>query len=75
MQALEFNYLSKAQVLKTLNVSERTLENLVREQKFPPGVKLGRSVYWSPSVIQQWLDAQFANQLAFAEKPKRRMTR
>ncbi len=33
--------LKKEQVCKTLGISERTLENFVRNNKFPPPVRVG----------------------------------
>lgn len=68
-------YLTKTAVLETLAISERNLENIVREQKFPPGVKIGKKLYWSREVIEMWLEAQFAKQLDFKTSSRRSMSR
>lgn len=46
--------LKKADVCKLLGISPRTLDNLVRDQKFPPGVRIGRWTHWSPSAIDHY---------------------
>ncbi len=54
--------LKKEQVCKTLGISERTLENFVRDNKFPPPVRVGKWCFWSPKVIDNWLQRQFSAQ-------------
>lgn len=68
-------YLSKTAVLEMLEISERGLENIVREQRFPPGVKIGKKLFWTPDVVKSWLDAQFAKQLEFKPPMRRSMSR
>lgn len=68
-------YLSKSAVLEMLEISERNLENIVKSQRFPPGVRIGKKLYWAPEIVQSWLDTQFAAQLEFKPPIRRSMTR
>lgn len=68
-------YLSKSAVLEILEISERSLENIVREQRFPPGVKIGKKLFWTNDVVKSWLDDQFAKQLEFKPPIRRSMSR
>ena len=54
--------LTKPQVCELLSLSPRGLENLVRANEFPPPVRIGRYVYWSPLAVQEWQRALFAAQ-------------
>lgn len=72
---LSSRYLSKAAVLNMLEISERNLENSIREQRFPPGVKIGKKLFWTHEVVQLWLDEKFANQLQFKPSSRRTMSR
>eukprot|EP01036_Dinobryon_divergens_P015000 gene15000-20289_t len=62
-----FNYLNKSEVHEILNISERTLENMIRDQQFPRGVRIGKTVYWTPNIVQAWLDAKFKAQEQLAK--------
>lgn len=72
---LSARYLSKAAVLSMLEISERNLENIVREQSFPPGVRIGKKLFWAHEVVQSWLDDKFASQLQFKPSSRRTMSR
>ncbi|MDO8450360.1 MAG: DNA-binding protein [Rhodoferax sp.] len=58
-------YLKKAEVCAQLGISARTLENLVLANKFPKGVPMGKWAFWSPKVLQDWRQRQFAVQEAW----------
>ena len=62
--------LSKDAVLGLLGVSDRTLEKLVRQGKFPPPLRLGKTVRWAESVVHRWLQAQLEAQFSW-ESPRR----
>lgn len=69
--SLDFKMLTKKDVLAILSISERTLENMVDGQTFPPAVKIGQRVYWRPEAVNLWLEAKFNEQMKFF-KPGRR---
>lgn len=54
--------LDKQQVARTLGISIRTVDNLVKAGDFPPGVRLGRFLYWSMRTVATWRRNQFASQ-------------
>jgi len=54
--------LGKADLCTRLNVSERTIENLVKQGNFPPPVRIGKYVYWSETAIVKWQERLFAAQ-------------
>ena len=56
------NLLKKAEVCGELGISPRTLENLVKARKFPPGVRVGKWCFWSIKVLENWRRRQFALQ-------------
>ena len=62
--------LGKVEVMSLLDVSDRTLEKLVRARRFPPPLRLGKTVRWAESVVQQWLLNKLEAQLSW-EPPKR----
>ena len=47
-------YLTYPQVAELLQVSERTIQNLVRDQKIPH-VKIGRATRFHPVDIEKWM--------------------
>jgi predicted DNA-binding transcriptional regulator AlpA len=55
----------KAAVCDLLNISSRTLENMVKAGKFPPPVRLGKQVYWSEVAVQKWQVRLFSAQDAW----------
>ncbi len=54
--------LNKAQLCKRLTLSSRTVENMVREGRFPPPVRIGKQVYWSAKAVAGWQKALFTAQ-------------
>lgn len=54
--------LNKKSLTERLGVSTRTVENLVAAGQFPPGVRIGRFVYWSETVVEAWQKRLFAVQ-------------
>jgi len=54
--------LDKQQAARTLGISIRTVDNLVKAGDFPPGVRIGRFLYWSQRTIATWRRNQFASQ-------------
>jgi len=65
--------LEKSDVIKRLGVSERTLENLMKDRKFPRGLKLGKNAKWDEAAVELWLAQALAPQLAWSppKKPSR----
>ena len=57
--------LKKLEVCAALGISPRTLENLVKDRKFPPGVRVGKFCLWSTKVLDNWRSRQFAIQEAW----------
>lgn len=57
--------LSKADVARTLCIGERTLDKLVAQRKFPPGVRFGRFLYWSEQAVLKWQGSLFEAQMAW----------
>lgn len=45
---------SKTDLCERLNLSERTIENMVSRNEFPPPVRIGKKVYWSEQVVAAW---------------------
>src|SRR5690606_11994103 len=72
MTVLETRLIGKPEVQALLSISERTLENLVRRRRFPPPLRLGKTVRWAEPVVQSWLQLQLAPQ--FEWKPPRGAT-
>lgn len=66
----EIHLITKQDVCKKLSISERTLEKLVSESKFPPGRLFGKHKMWVDSVVQRWLHDAVAPQLNW-RAPKR----
>lgn len=58
----QFEPLRKKQVCAELGISARTLDNLVKSEQFPPGVRLGKWCYWSQKVLADWKRRRFAAQ-------------
>lgn len=57
--------LDKRVLCMRLGISERTLENMVGENEFPPSVRIGKKVYWSEKTFLKWLQLRFAAQEAW----------
>lgn len=57
--------LDKAAVAERLGIGARTLDKLVAEGRFPPGVRFGRFLYWSEQVVLKWQGTLFEAQLAW----------
>lgn len=57
--------LTKEQAASSMGLSVRTLEGLVAKGEFPPGVRVGRFLYWTQSAVSAWHQRLFAEQLAW----------
>lgn len=57
--------MTKDAVCVRLKISPRTLENWVKQRRFPPGVQIGKPVYWSADAIDAWQAHTFSKQLAW----------
>lgn len=57
--------LNKGAVCDRLGMSPRCLEMMVRDNLFPPPVRLGRYVYWSEAAMTAWRQQMFAEQEAW----------
>lgn len=54
--------LNKEQLAQQLGMSARTIDNLVRRNELPPGVRMGRQYYWSRTVVDRFTERAFAAQ-------------
>jgi predicted DNA-binding transcriptional regulator AlpA len=54
--------LGKTALCERLNISERTVENMVKAGAFPPPVRVGKHVYWSEVAVKKWQQRLFAAQ-------------
>ncbi len=54
--------MTKEDVCAQLQVSERTIENMVKAGEFPPPVRIGKRVYWTHFTIQRWQEELFTAQ-------------
>lgn len=66
--AITASLLSKAALSSRLNMSTRTIENMVSAGEFPPGVRVGKFVYWCDSSVTAWQQRKFGPQLAWRPK-------
>lgn len=57
--------LSKAALAARLSLSARTIENMVKAGEFPPGVRVGRYVYWTEAAVIAWHTRVFSVQLGW----------
>lgn len=62
--------LGKLDVMNLLGVSDRTLEKLVNARKFPPPLRLGKTVRWAEPKVHEWLLERLEPQMSW-EPPKR----
>lgn len=65
--------LGKVEVQHLLDISDRTLEKMVRARQFPPPLRLGKTVRWADTVVLQWLASRLEAQMAW--QPPKRSTR
>ena len=49
-------------IAELLRVSERTVENMIKDGRAPPFMRMGRVRRWDPDVLQEWVRAQGAGQ-------------
>ncbi|HRQ45541.1 MAG TPA: helix-turn-helix domain-containing protein [Rhodocyclaceae bacterium] len=54
--------IGKAELCERLRVSQRTIENMVRDGEFPPPVRIGKHVYWSETTVRTWQRRLFCAQ-------------
>lgn len=53
----ESTLLTLDQVAERLNVSRRTIENLLRAKKGPQFIRIGRTKRFRPEDVESWVDA------------------
>ena len=51
--------LNKEQVCERLNISPRSLENWVKQGRFPPPVRIGKLNHWCESALDRWTQLTF----------------
>lgn len=66
--------LEKSEVTKRLRICERTLENLVKAQKFPRGLKLGKNIVWNEVAVEKWLANALEAQMNWTPPHRTRKT-
>lgn len=66
----EIRLIMKSDVIARLNISDRTLEKLIKARRFPPPLRIGKRVQWVESVVTRWLEQAVAAQMSW-EPPKR----
>ena len=54
--------LSKLSLIARLGISARTIENMIKAKKFPPGVRIGKFAYWTEDAVQKWQSRAFGVQ-------------
>lgn len=54
--------LNKKALSARLSLSPRTIENMISAKQFPPGVRIGKFVFWSESVVSKWKTRIFGAQ-------------
>lgn len=54
--------LSKKSLSARLGISTRTIENMVSAKQFPAGVRIGKFVFWTESVVEKWQSRVFGVQ-------------
>lgn len=57
--------LNKAALAARLSLSARTIENMVKAGEFPPGVRVGKYVYWTEAAATAWHTRVFSVQLGW----------
>jgi predicted DNA-binding transcriptional regulator AlpA len=60
--------LTLKEVAERMNMCPRSIQKLVAKRAFPRGVHLGRDVFWLETVVDQWLEAKFSDQLSWAPR-------
>jgi prophage regulatory protein len=64
--------LKKPAVCAQLNISLRTLDNMIGEGRFAPGVRVGRYLYWTEEAVHRWHTEQFGAQAQWKSVSKHR---
>jgi prophage regulatory protein len=72
MQNLPPKLLTKVATCERLCVSDRTLEKLVRANRFPAPLRLGKQVLWAEQAVERWLEQELAEQLNWVRPRTRR---
>ena len=54
--------LNKAALAARLSLSTRTIKNMVKAREFPPGVRIGKYVYWTDAAVTAWHTRVFSVQ-------------
>ena len=54
--------LSKKLLSTRLGISVRTIENMVSAKQFPPGIRVGKFVFWTEFEVQKWQTRVFGVQ-------------
>jgi len=68
-ESVKMEILTKENVCEDLNVSMRGLEMMISRGEFPPGVRMGKKMYWCLEVLDNWKSRKFSSQRAW--KPGR----
>ena len=63
--SIRASLLSKQSLIARLGVSARTIENMVSAKQFPPGVRVGKFVYWTEGAVEKWQSRVFGVQLGW----------
>lgn len=58
-------FFRKVEICRMMGISLRTLENLVKDRQFPPGVRVGKFCYWTIKAVEDWRRRVFAAQEAW----------
>ena len=60
--------LDKKGLALRLGLSTRTIENKVMQKAFPAGVRIGKFVFWTESVVHKWTARKFEVQDVGADR-------
>jgi predicted DNA-binding transcriptional regulator AlpA len=71
-ETIMIEMVTKAEVATQLGISERKLEMMVKECRFPPPIRLGKQAKWSRSNVERWQEQLLLSQDAWFERNERR---
>lgn len=64
--------LKKSDVCAELGIAPRTLDNLVKRNEFPAGVRIGKWSYWSSVAVDKFRERAFHLQESWSPVTSRR---
>ena len=65
--------MNKLEVTAILRMSDRSIERLVKNENFPPPIRLGKAAFWEEPKVIDWLNKKLEAQRAWKPKLRRRI--